>query len=285
MSYELEIDAIREMWRQRNALHKAEKSLTLQMMAICRHASDPGKEFDEATRFKVSKKDGTALFKSCDDGNTNHPLYPIIYVHLSPFFRARELIATSRADIESKMNKIAKKLPTSAWATSIKGIAIGSVAAIIGEAGDLSNYDTISRLWKRMGLAVIGSVRQGKVAGEAALDHGYSPRRRSVMWNIGSGLIGGMGHGPRPLCGEDVSNRIDLSFYQKLFIEQCRCEVAKNTDMGRPPVENDQGFMRESYSAHCSARAKRYVEKRFLLDLWRAWRANELADAPVAMAA
>ena len=266
------IDAIRELWRQRTCLHKAEKSLTLQIRAMCRHACDPGKDVEEKERLAVMKKQGDKLYKSIIDNEASHDLFHHIEPYLLPFLMARETLETNRGLTEKRLDKLAKELPVAKWATSVKGIGLGSLAALVGEAGDLSNYATVSRLWKRMGVAVVGEIRQQKVAGEGALDHGYSPRRRSVLWNIGGALIGGMGHGPRPFVGEDISARIDLTEYQKLFVERCREEVAKNPDMGRPPVEKD-GVLKESYSAHCSARAKRYVEKRWLIDIWRAWNA------------
>ena len=55
---------------------------------------------------------------------------------------------------------------------------------IIGEAGDLSNYGTVSRLWKRLGLAVINGERQRKkTSAEDAIAHGYNPRRRAEVWS------------------------------------------------------------------------------------------------------
>ena len=84
----------------------------------------------------------------------------------------------------------------------------------------------------------------------------------------GSALIGGMGHGPRPLVGEDVSTREDLTVYQKLFVERCRIEVTRDETMRRPHTAAGK----ESYSTHASNRAKRYVEKRFLRDLYLVWR-------------
>lgn len=268
------IDAIRQLHRERQDFHRAEKSLTLQIKACCRNYCNPAGEMEFADRVKVMKKEGDILYKALEDDKP-HPLFVQAWAHLKPFFLARESMNFERSQIEKKLEKIAKELPVAPFINAIKGVGIGSLAAIVGEAGDLSNYATISRLWKRMGVAVIGDGRQRRVEGAAALEHGYCARRRSVLWNVGNGLIGCMGHGPRPEVGEDIQARDDLTEYQKLFIEQCREEVRKNPDMGRDPVEKD-GVRKESYSAHASNRAKRYVEKRFLLNLWRAWRACEM---------
>lgn len=282
------ITTIRELHRQRQDLHRAEKSLTLQIKACCRHACDKGpldKDDDGKKRMKVMKDGGDKLYKALHD-ELAHDLYVPMYAALSPFFHARETIKTARTGVEKKLEKQAKKLEVAPIVESIRGLGFGSLGALIGEAGDLSNYATISRLWKRMGVAVVGTIRQQRVSGEDAITHGFSPQRRAVLWNIGNGLIGCMGHGPRPAVGEDISGREDLTEYQKLFIRQCREEVAKNPDMGRPHVQHEKsGELRESYSAHASARAKRYVEKRFLLDLWRAWNRVECEVDPELRAA
>lgn len=181
------------------------------------------------------------------------------------------------------MQKIARGLPAYEWATGFKGMGAGSFVAIVGEAGDIGARKTVSQLWKYMGLAVIAGERQRKKANveEAAL-HAYSPSRRSVMWNVGCALIGGMGKGPRPRVGEDVSARDDLTEWQKLFVDRCRYLVARDPEKhAREPVEKadkktGEVVMFESYSAHCAAEAKRYVEKRFLRKLYARWRFETL---------
>jgi hypothetical protein len=77
-----------------------------------------------------------------------------------------------------EMTALAKSLP--AWAAfgeDVRGFGAASLAVIVAEAGDLSNYANPGKLWKRMGLAVMGD--------------GYNPLRRSRMWNIGDALIKG----------------------------------------------------------------------------------------------
>jgi len=99
-----------------------------------------------------------------------------------------------------EMEGLAGSLPV--WAEfgeQIRGFGVGSLAVIIGEAGDLSNYSSHSKLWKRMGLAVMDGRKQGHVAKglsqddrkAAFIEHGYSPVRRSRMWNIGDTLMKG----------------------------------------------------------------------------------------------
>jgi hypothetical protein len=164
------------------------------------------------------------------------------------------------------------RLPVAGVIAKTKGLGPLGLIGIVGEAGDISAYRSVQAVWKRLGLAVIDGERQGrrKDKDEAEL-HGYSPQRRSVMWNVGSSLVGSMGHGPRPKVGEDVSRREDLSRWQKIYIERMRYEVARDPSQSRPAAVKD-GTKYESFSKHASNRARRYVEKQFLKYLFREWR-------------
>lgn len=92
-----------------------------------------------------------------------------------------------------------------------------------------------------MGLAVMpDGTRQRRVGGVEALDHGYAPARRSVMWNIGACIVKAGG----PL---------------KAVYDARKAHEAE----------------RLATKAHAHNRAQRYIEKRFLRDLWVEWRRRE----------
>lgn len=115
------------------------------------------------------------------------------------------------------------------------------------EAGDFSNYDNPAKLWKRMGVAVINGERQRKVSGAEALDHGYSPQRRSIVYVIGDAII-------------------KAGFvYADLYRERKAAEEQKLPD---------------SSKGHWHNRAKRCMEKRLLRDMWRAWRQLDAGKQP-----
>lgn len=95
-----------------------------------------------------------------------------------------------RDNTEKEMRRLAKSLPVYPWVASIKGFGDLGLGIIVGEAGDLSNYETVSRLWKRLGLAVIeGERQQRKMGADAAAKHGYNPRRRAEIWTLGDSLF------------------------------------------------------------------------------------------------
>jgi len=225
------IAEIREQWRRRQAWHRAEKSLTLTAKALCRRLVGG------------DKKEAEALYKAAL-GKGEHPLADLALAAIMPIVNGREQIEQSRKAVEKRLTVLAKDLPAAQWVAGVRGFGLLSLAAIVGEAGDLNDYATVSRLWKRMGLAVMGDgTRQRRVGGIDALDHGYAPARRSVVWAIGDVLI--------KLGGS----------YKELYDARKLIEAER--------VET---------KAHAHNRAKRYMEKRVLRDLWVAWRARPVLE-------
>jgi hypothetical protein len=221
---------IREQWRRRQAWHRAEKSLTLQAKALCRRLAHEG---DKVEADKIYK---AAL------GKGEHPSAHIALAAIFPLTEARDSVEKHRKIVEKRLVLLAKQIPASEWTEGIRGVGLRSLASIVGEAGDLSHYSNPAKLWKRMGLAVMpDGGRQRRIAGPEALEHGYSPSRRSVVWNIGDCIIktGGL--------------------YRAVYDARKEIE-AKRTDQ----------------KAISHARAKRYMEKRFLRDLWAVWRRQTL---------
>lgn len=166
---------------------------------------------------------------------------------------------------KKEMEGIAKALPVwKSFGKDVRGFGAASLAAIIAEAGSLDNYATIPRLWKRMGLAVMGDVRQGGLAkgagAEAWIAHGYNPSRRSAMWNIGDTMLKAQVRREKDANGEDTGGRVSLGKYGNLYLVRKQYEIARNPEI-QPIV------------AH--RRAQRVMEKRLLKDLWQAWRRGQ----------
>lgn len=234
-----------ELHRQRQDLHRSEKSLTLQIKAKCRRLC----EGDKTEAERVYK----AMF-----GKTEHDYAAHALAVAQPFIEARGLIEAQRKQTEKAMETEARKLPVAAWIDQTRGIGIGSLAAIVGEAGDLSNYPTVSKLWKRLGLAVIKGERQQRKPGAEALEHGYSPSRRSVVWNVGDALFRAGGE-YADLCRERKAYEREKAEAEGLTV----CPAAKIPAKDKHLYRSD---------GHIHNRAKRYMEKRLIRDLWRAWR-------------
>lgn len=219
------IAELREQWRRRQAWHRAEKALTLQAKALCRRLV-------EGDRKEADRLYGAAL------GKGEHPLAEIALAAIFPLTEARSGVERHRRAVEKRLVVLAKGLPVAPWVEATRGVGLLSLAAIVGEAGDLESYANPAKLWKRLGLAVMpDGTRQRRVGGADALDHGYSPARRSVVWNIGSCIV---------KAGGPLKEIYDA---RKVY-EAERVET----------------------KAHAHNRAQRYVEKRFLRLLWSEWR-------------
>lgn len=155
---------------------------------------------------------------------------------------------------ERQITKMVEALPVwREWGAQVRGFGPLSMGAIIGEAGNLSDFDNPAKLWKFMGMALIDGERQRKCADkEKAIRHGYCPRRRSVMFVMGENLI---------RAGGDYKALYDArKVHEQQTVEASGVERSK---------------------MHIHLRAKRYIEKRLLRDLWRAWRDQEVAEFPL----
>lgn len=273
------IDKLRECLRRRQAWHRAEKSLTLQAKAYCRRLcsqdrslSLPEVRAEADTLFKsvsilvdtmstVDQQDppskAVSLIgkpkrskKAIADSESPHFLDALLV--LTPLLTARTTLEHQRAAVEKQMVAHAKKLPIAGWISATRGFGMLNLAILVGEAGDLSNYSTPAKLWKRMGLAPFNGRAPAtwRVKGGASADDwtamGYNPKRRSAMWNIGQCVIKAQSASDDRAAGE----------YRALYDQRKAYELER--------IES---------KAHANNRALRYVEKRILLNTWRAWRA------------
>lgn len=159
-----------------------------------------------------------------------------------PYQLAEEPLRVHRARLEKRLELLVRDLPVYPWVESVRGFGALGLAQIVGETGDLSNYDTPAKVWKRMGLAVINGGRQRRVTGDEAFEHGYNPARRSVMWVIGDSLLKGNRDGA----------------YRTYYLSEKERQRELHPDLS-------------DLVTHL--RAKRHMEKRLLRNLWIEWRA------------
>jgi hypothetical protein len=204
-------------------------------------------------------------------------------------------------DIEDKCTKemeaAVKKLPIYEVMKDVPGLKSGlSLAIIIAETaaeqdgnrlGTLSDYPTHSKVWKRLGLAVMGrgdgvdDIRQGGLSKNAPkadwIAHGYSRQRRSRIWTIG-----------------DVSLVKLAGPYRDIYLARKEYERKKAEEAGLADIERlvKKGRKVSEFRSdgHVHRRARRYMEKRLVRDIWKAWvklhgkverqAATEMAEKP-----
>jgi hypothetical protein len=171
--------------------------------------------------------------------------------------------------VEQLMEMGAKQLPVWEWVKDVRGLGALGLAIIVGEAGDLSEYANPGKLWKRFGLAP----HQGKSAkvwrsegGLSAAEWtklGYSPARRSEMWNRAVPIIKSQIRQVKDDDGKDTGERETLGVYGKVYLDRKRYELERDPEMSNLWAHN---------------RAQHYMEKRLLKHLWQAWRRQPLVD-------
>ena len=251
-------DLIRERYRRRQDLQRAELSLTLQAMALCRRMAGGDKD------------EGGKLYKAATAGG-EHPLAPAAAAAIDPLRRAIGVIEPERLAVEKQLGNLAKQLPVAEWIEhEVRGVGMLSLAKVVGECSvPPGEYKSVSALWKRFGLAVMSDgQRQRRVGGDEAMEHGYNAARRAVIWNVGGGLVGGMGNGVRLEPGADPRDA-GLTPWQVVYYDRLRYEAERVPEWRLPLAKTGK----ESFTKHAHNRAKRYVEKRFLRELWKRWRA------------
>jgi hypothetical protein len=206
---------------------------------------------DKPSLKKKFKEAGEMIKAALTD--PTHPLHKLVTINA----KAVEPFEDMKNENERAMTKLAQSLPIwTDWGMAIRGFGAFGLAQIIAESGDLSNYTTVSKLWKRLGLAVMDGKRQGR-PGEGAsketwIAHGYNAERRSIMWNIGKFLLMAQAANVDKETGVVVR---EAEHYRAIYDARKVYE--------RPRVQSD---------GHAHNRAQRYVEKMFFADLWAAWR-------------
>lgn len=214
--------------RMHNRWVRAQVALILQGKAICRWATDG------------DKTKASAIFDAAMKGK---PVPSNLQIPLLPFLEAIPPFEVRRKMVEKQMITTVKQLPIYEWAQGIHGFGDLSLAKVIGETGDLSNYDNPSRVWKRMGLAVIRGERQRKhSSAELAELHGYNPSRRALMYVISECLL-----------------KANKGEYRQTYDERKAYTTTRaENPIGRP--------------AHAHKEAMRYMTKRLLRNMWAQWR-------------
>lgn len=163
-----------------------------------------------------------------------------------------------------------------------RGFGLLSLAVIIGEAGDLSNYATPGKLWKRFGLIpyahkgehfAASTLRsKGKKPDVGWEEAGYSPRRRSIAFNIGEALVKQNGNGPY---------RLHCAIKKADYYAKHRDDVTDNGKSTWKPCDKCTGPGADVFcmtcggsgfkSARCNNHGKQLMTKLLIKNLWIVW--------------
>ena len=152
------------------------------------------------------------------------------------------------------------------WLISIKGIGEYSAAKLLARIDDIGKFDTISKLWRFSGLAVIDGKAEKKDS-----QH-YNRRLKAQM--VGEQGIADqfVRHHTSPYRDEYGSYKArQRRKYPDVMCRQCGCKW--------DDCESKKSHKRMYNNGHLDIRAKRKIAKLFLSHLWLKWR--ELDGLPV----
>ena len=171
---------------------------------------------------------------------------------------------------EKRITQIVRKLPVWKWVNGddVRGVGEIMLGNVIGETGDLANYDNPAKVWKRMGCAPYekkGETHTGagwKSKGTKSLtkseweEFGYNPKRRSVVFNLAVNI-------QMQCSGLNAKRKGADNAYSRRHAEAKKLAAKKHPDWS---------------NGHCENHALLLCGKRFLRDLWVIWNGYEIAS-------
>lgn len=256
-----QVDVIQALWekvRSDSALVSANTFLTNQIKAKCRTAvrgwrcAGKKKAICGYSLCRADTAEAKKLYDALfDDGK--HSRSALVGMECTPQMLALEPIESERNLLEKQIEELAKQLPVAEWCRGVRGFGFLSLGRIIGETGDLSKYLSHSKVWKRLGLAVIDGKgqRRCKDKKEAAA-HAYNPRRRSMIWVVWDTM------------SKNQSARIDKKTGE---MKWCAGRYRVAYDGYKARILEREGMTK----GHAHRMAGRYATKIFVRDLWREW--------------
>jgi hypothetical protein len=142
------------------------------------------------------------------------------------------------------------------WLVSIRGIGDGLAAQLLALIDDIGKFDTVSKLWRFSGYAVIDGKREYPTKGKTLT---YNKTLKSTVY----------------LCGEQF-----VKHQSPLYVPIYYAEKERQRRLHPEPVSNGNGGKKYT-DGHINYRAYRKMNKIFLQHLWLKWR--EYEDLPITM--
>lgn len=182
-------DDLAELQFRRTTYIREVNALTNRVRAMIRRMLGWEWGMPEAERTKINKR-AAAIHAAIEAGKPiaedEAEVAAALAGDVMVFAAMRGPAELQRKTIEADMRRAARLFPAwQEWGQGVRGFGELGFAVIVAEAGDIGGYATVSKLWKRLGLAVInGERQQKKTDADLAAAHGYNPRRRAEMYAV-----------------------------------------------------------------------------------------------------
>jgi hypothetical protein len=196
---------------------------------------------------------------------------------------SRKAWANYEVSLMEEMKRLAGELPVAPWLSTdeCRGISLGMLATIVGEAGNISNYPNPAKLWRRLFGAPI--TKDGKtmmpsrwrlekgLSAEEWEEAGYSPQRHATMQQMKENIVRQNGDGPYRRRYDEAKERT-----RETHPEWWQCGKCEGKGkVGRKKCQNCKGSGEVALHAH--RHAQLLAAKRFVRDLWNKWH-DEVID-------
>lgn len=189
---------LQSLQRERSIVLKSRNMQANRLQAIVAGTLGYSSSMPEKERAKKFQE-ASAVIKAVAAEEADYPLKAVILTTLVGINAFNDI----KKVLEKKMEKLAKQLPVHSWVEEPEQRGFGSLflAIVIGETGDLANYANPGKVWRRLGCAphtfdgktqmgaTWRSGKNGKLPSAEWEQFGYSPRRRSIAFLIGEGIV------------------------------------------------------------------------------------------------
>jgi hypothetical protein len=273
---------LQRLQRQRAVVLKSRNMQANRLQAVVAGTLGYSASMPEKERLKKFQE-ASALVKAVAAGTADHPLKAVITTTLVGI----DAFNVLKDGLEKDMTRRARALPVAGWVgrPEQRGFGLLFLAIVVGEAGDLAGYPQCSGLWRRMGCApwawdgktLMGATwrsgREGKLPAAEWEAYGYSPRRRSIAYLIGEGLVKQNGPGKPQGNGDGDDSRI-VTDGSSVPPRPCgpyrqRYDAAKAALKGKHPEYPDM---------RCHLHGMLLATKLLLKNLWVHWNGRPAVD-------
>lgn len=179
-------------------------------------------------------------------------------------------IDTVIRNMEKQMIDAASMIPVWPWISDIRGLKSGSLAArLLAQIDDIGKFDTVSKLWRFSGYAVIDGKAEKRQPGETA--H-YNAKLKATVYLVADQFV-------KQRTPEYVPLYYQYKEYQRYKHPDPTCkqcdEVAVKVGQSWKCPNKKKGHTIKYTDAHLNNRSWRRMGKEFLKDLWLKWRQAE----------
>lgn len=255
------LENIRHNHRTRRYWMKVQQKLERALEAYVRgNYTDWHPDDSEADRKRESAK-ALAIIEAAKKGEGSDELVILV----GDTMKALEPILVQRKAKEKALEQFAEQLPPWRWVQSVNGFGALGFATIIGLTGDLSNYATVSKVWKRLMLAPYNGFAGSSLKRPSWCDN-YKMTKEEWIAN--------------PFSGERYSLIVMIA--ESLHKKQVEGKKKSDTKHGKPKGPYGELYVRRREHTdethpdwtpmHAKRDAMRYMVKALIRDLWIEWR-------------